>query len=247
MTNVYSKYIFIFPVPTMRGDIEILYYNMIFWLCGSLPWEKLTDVVDVQKEKEKAFKNIDSFLNKCFHGLVPQAMVKFVTLLSKMKFNEKPCYEKLKDILVAGIKKLDYKPDGKLGLKSMSTQQNTAKSTPQKAKKQMDQAKQNPRVKQLAAASNSLRNNPRESTIGIVIDKKRGNRKDIKKVLEDIDPDGEYDIKIVKKTKRSEPIDEMPKAAKNATVLNSRKKVRTNYSDDDSENDDIVEVMIYLK
>ncbi|XP_014480398.1 PREDICTED: serine/threonine-protein kinase VRK1-like [Dinoponera quadriceps] len=229
-------------VPTQRGDIEILCYNMILWLCGSLPWEKLVDKVIVQKEKEKAFENIDSFLNKCFHGSTPQAMQKCMTLLSNMKFNETPCYEKFKDTLIAGLKKLNHKPDGKLGLKTTPAQQNSVKSTPQKVRK-LDQVRQSPRSKHVAAPSNSLRNNQRESTIGIVIDKKRGNKKDIKKVLEDIDPDGEYDIKIVQKTKKSESDDEVPEATKKATLLSSRKKMRVNYVDDDSENDSMEPLM----
>lgn len=231
-------------MPTLRGDIEILYYNMILWLCNSLPWEKLTDKVAVQKEKEKAFGDINGFLNKCFHGSVPQAVHKFVTLLSNMKFNEIPCYEKFRDILITGLKKLNLKSDGKLGLKSMPSQRST-KSTPQKVKKLVDHVRKSPRSKHIAVPNNSLRHNPRESTIGIVIDKKRGNKKDIKKVLEDIDPDGEYDIKIVQKTKKTESIDEVPKTTKKATLLSSKKKMRVDYSDDDSENDSM-EVMIYL-
>lgn len=219
---------------------------MIFWLCGSLPWEKLIDKVTVQKEKEKAFGDINSFLNKCFHKSVPQAIHKFMILLSNMKFNETPCYEKFKDILIAGLKKLNHKPDGKLGLKSTSNQQHSTKSTPQKVKKFVERVRKSPRSKHLDTPSNTLRDNPRESTIGVVIDKKRGNKKDIKKVLEDIDPEGEYDIKIVQKTKKTESIDEVPKTTKNATLLNSRKKMRVNYIDDDSENDSI-EVMIYLE
>ncbi|XP_011136799.2 serine/threonine-protein kinase VRK1 [Harpegnathos saltator] len=223
-------------VPTLRGDIEVLYYNMILWLCGSLPWEKLADKVNVQKEKEKAFGNINNFLDKCFRGSVPQVMHKFITLLSSMKFNETPCYEKFKDILITGLKKLNHKPDGKLGLKNTSTQKISTKSTPQKANKLVERIRKSPRSKHISGLS-PMRENPRESTIGVVIDKKRGNKKDIKKVLEDIDPDGEYDIKIVQKTKKLESIDEMPKAMENETALSSKKKIRVNHIDDDSEND----------
>ncbi|XP_032685595.1 serine/threonine-protein kinase VRK1-like [Odontomachus brunneus] len=231
-------------VPTLRGDIEILCYNMIFWLCGSLPWEKLIDKVTVQKEKEKAFGNINSFLNKCFHGSVPQAVHEFMTLLNNMKFNEIPCYEKFKDILIAGLKKLNHKPDGKLELKSTSNQQHSTKSTPQKVNKFVERVRKSPRSKHLDIPSNTLKDNPRKSTIGVVIDKKRGNKKDIKKVLEGIDPDGVYDIKIVQKTKETEKtktefVDEVPKATKDTTLLSSRKKMRVNYIDDDSENDSI--------
>jgi len=110
---------------------------MILWLCGSLPWGDSRDLVTVQKEKEKAFNNIDNFLNDCFHGSVPQTVHKFMTLLASIKFNQIPPYEKLKELLITGVKKLNHKSDGKLKLNSISvaTQQTTAKYTPQKIKK----------------------------------------------------------------------------------------------------------------
>lgn len=242
--HIYFKYIFvILSVPTQRGDIEVLCYNMILWLCGSLPWEKLVDKVTVQREKGKAFENINDFLHKCFQGSVPQAVYKFMTLLSNIKFNEAPRYDKFKDILVAGLKTIDHKPDGKLGLKS-TRQQNSTKSTPLKVKKPVGRVQRSPPSKPVVAATSSLRFNPRDSTIGIVIDKKRGNKKDIKQVLEDIDPDGEYDIKIVRKTKKLESVDEeVPKATKSETLLSTRKKIRVNYMDDDSEDDLTTEVI----
>ncbi|GAB1861817.1 non-specific serine/threonine protein kinase [Camponotus japonicus] len=187
-------------VPTQRGDIEILYYNMILWLCGSLPWEKLLDPVTVQKEKEKAFKNIDNFLEKCFHGSIPQAVHKFMTLLASVKFNEMPPYEKFKEILIADLKKLGYKSDGKLRLNIGTSIENPSKSTPQKIKKSANGVRKSPRMKHIETV-NPMRN-PRESTIGVVIDKKRCNRRDIEKALNDMDSDDEYDIQILKKAKK---------------------------------------------
>lgn len=26
--------------PSFRGDLEILGYNILYWLCGTLPWQK---------------------------------------------------------------------------------------------------------------------------------------------------------------------------------------------------------------
>ncbi|KAM0736008.1 Nucleosomal histone kinase 1 [Formica fusca] len=220
-------------VPTKRSDIEILYYNIILWLCGSLPWEKLLDPVTVQKEKEKAFKNIDDFLKKCFHGSVPQAVHKFMTLLASVKFNETPSYEKFKEILIAGLKKLGYKPDGKLRLNTIGTsiEQNPSKSTPQKMKKPVNGLRKSPRTKHIDTV-NPIRN-PRESTIGVVIDKKRCNVRDIKKVLNDMDSDDEYDIQIFKKAKKSNKITK-------TTPLHSKAENQINCKDD-SEDDSEME------
>jgi len=183
---------------------------MILWLCGSLPWEKLLDPVTVQKEKEKAFANINDFLKKCFGGLVPQAIHKFMTLLATIKFNEVPSYEKLKEVLISGLKKLNHKPDGKLRLDSIgkSTQTNPSKSTPQKIKKpSIDKIRKSPRTKRSQDVSTPVRRNPRDSTIGVVMNKKRCNVKDIEKALDDMDSDCEYDIQILKKAKKTESND----------------------------------------
>ncbi|TGZ56049.1 Nucleosomal histone kinase 1 [Temnothorax longispinosus] len=217
-------------VPTRRGDIEILSYNIIMWLCGSLPWEKLLEPVAVQKQKEKAFNNIDSFLAKCFHGSVPQAVHKFMTLLASIKFNETPSYEKFKEILIAGIKKLNHKPDGKLKLNNISvaTQQATSKYTPQKIKKPLNEIRKSPCTKHLDVLSaNISMANSRKSTIGVVIDKKRCNKRDIEKALDDMDSDDEYDVQILKKTS---------KITRN-TASSRRKKISIDLIKDDSEDD----------
>ncbi|XP_011693702.1 PREDICTED: serine/threonine-protein kinase VRK1-like [Wasmannia auropunctata] len=224
-------------VPTRRGDIEILYYNIILWLCGSLPWEKLLDPATVQKEKEKAFNNVDSFLNKCFRGSAPKAVHKFMTLLASVKFNEIPSYEKLKETLLDGLKKLSHKPDGKLKLNNigMPAQQNASIiNTPQKIKKPINGIRKSPRTK-YADAPSSMKNS-RQSTIGVIIDKKRANLKDIAKVLDDMDTDEEYDIQILKKAKKTESIEKTSKIVKHKTP--NRKKVPIK---DDSEDDSNIE------
>lgn len=190
-------------VPTMRGDFEILGYNMIQWLCGSLLWEKnLSDPVTVQKKKEEAFDNIPEFLNKSFHGSVPNTILKYMTLLATIKFNETPDYEKFKKILTEGLKQLSHKPDGKLEFKSdvNSHKEIIPKSSPQKVKKTTEKSRKSPRIKSIKNLTpvSSLD----DSTVGVVIDKKRGGVNDIKLALNEIESDEEYDIKIVKKSRK---------------------------------------------
>uniref|UniRef100_A0A0R3RZJ9 non-specific serine/threonine protein kinase n=1 Tax=Elaeophora elaphi TaxID=1147741 RepID=A0A0R3RZJ9_9BILA len=77
--------------PSFRGDLEILGYNILYWFCGTLPWEKCAqrpeavkffstsiDNLKVMAEKEKFSKELDknikmllqdeygSFLSKLF-------------------------------------------------------------------------------------------------------------------------------------------------------------------------------------
>lgn len=56
-----------FPVATMRGDLEILGYNMLQWLFGELPWEKhLKQPKTVQTMKEAFMKNVRKEITKQF-------------------------------------------------------------------------------------------------------------------------------------------------------------------------------------
>ncbi|OAD59340.1 Nucleosomal histone kinase 1 [Eufriesea mexicana] len=220
-------------VPTMRGDFEILGYNMIQWLCGSLLWEKdLSDPVTVQKQKEKAFNNILEFLNMSFQGSVPNTVLKYMTLLANVKFNEVPDYEKFKKILIEGLKQLSHTPDGRLEFKNDvdSPKERVSKSITQKVKKPIDRNKKSPRTKKITP-------NPKrgldDSTVGIVIDKKRGGVKDIKLALNEIESDEEYDIKIVKKIKRN--ANSINKFNEKKSPVRNKKRIKSSDNNSDSE------------
>lgn len=56
-------------VSTMRGDMEILAYNLIHWCGITLPWETsniLKVPVKVQEAKETFMKDTDIALKQCF-------------------------------------------------------------------------------------------------------------------------------------------------------------------------------------
>lgn len=90
-------------VPTRRGDLEILGYNIIHWLGGSLPWDnKLTDPKVVQAAKEKAMNEIPNFVNQCFTNTTSASIefvIKYLQLVNKLSFNEKPDYTKVCKLL----------------------------------------------------------------------------------------------------------------------------------------------------
>lgn len=53
----------------MRGDFEILAYNVIQWAGGELPWEKnklLGTPAKVQESKEELMSGLDARLKSCF-------------------------------------------------------------------------------------------------------------------------------------------------------------------------------------
>lgn len=77
-------------VPTFRGDIETLCYNIMFWLNGSLPWDKIRNKDEVHEAKKKVCKDLSIF---------NEVTSKLITVIENMEFDEKPDYNKIKEIL----------------------------------------------------------------------------------------------------------------------------------------------------
>ncbi|XP_036398471.1 serine/threonine-protein kinase VRK1 [Megalops cyprinoides] len=102
--------------PSRRGDLEILGYCMVQWLCGRLPWEdKLQDPLYVRDSKITCRDNISGFMLKCFSsGNKPDEMVKFMEEVKLLGYTDKPNYQKLRNILQAGLKSIGVSDDDKL-------------------------------------------------------------------------------------------------------------------------------------
>jgi len=79
-------------LPSYRGDLEILAHNMLFWLAGSLPWEKL------EKEPEKTFLSKKDLIENA-ETEIPRllgadkkaaaALIKYYKTVRGMSFGEK--------------------------------------------------------------------------------------------------------------------------------------------------------------
>lgn len=106
--------------PSRRGDLEILGYCMIQWLCGKLPWEdKLTDPSYVASSKMRYFDEIPALIEACFPGKKkPAEIAKYMEAVSALGYETKPPYQQLRDILLQGLKALGAKDDGKLDFAS---------------------------------------------------------------------------------------------------------------------------------
>lgn len=105
-------------VPTMRGDIEILAYNLIEYAGAKLPWvvnKLLNQPVEVQKAKEEFMKATDKSLKSCFgSNSVPVPLGNLFKFLGSMKDNTVPDYAKIRGMFEAGIKDLGQKNSGVL-------------------------------------------------------------------------------------------------------------------------------------
>ncbi|XP_030801526.1 serine/threonine-protein kinase VRK2 isoform X2 [Camarhynchus parvulus] len=102
--------------PSRRGDLEILGYCMLHWLCGKLPWEQnLKDPVAVQSAKTKLMDELpDSVLSWDSPGSSCSEIAKFLASVSGLAYAEKPKYHVLKKILLDGLESNGMRYDGPL-------------------------------------------------------------------------------------------------------------------------------------
>lgn len=105
-------------VPTMRGDLEVLAYNLIEWSGAKLPWvekKMLTKPVEVQKSKEDFMNNFEKSLKAAYGtDTVPGQISAFFKYLLTLKHDAKPDYSKIREMFEAGIKELSQKNSGTL-------------------------------------------------------------------------------------------------------------------------------------
>lgn len=135
----------IFLAHSRRGDLEVLGYNMVHWLCGWLPWEDdMSDPEKVAQEKVNCMNNIPAFLKQCFdeeppgtlsnkkilHSLtiaslqikfnfsLAAVLTHFLKYVVSLDFDTKPDYNYCKSLLRHGIRNAGYADDGKLNFNS---------------------------------------------------------------------------------------------------------------------------------
>lgn len=97
-------------IPTMRGDMEVLAFNILHWSGGTLPWEleKLLDnPKKVQESKETFMNSIDKSLRISFSSLQSDETIgKYFKYVSELKYDQAPDYDKCRKILLDGLKTL---------------------------------------------------------------------------------------------------------------------------------------------
>ncbi|XP_018411755.1 PREDICTED: serine/threonine-protein kinase VRK1, partial [Nanorana parkeri] len=106
--------------PSRRGDLEILGFCMIQWICGKLPWEdNLIDPNYVTNSKIRYCDEVPTLIDTCFPGKKkPGEMTKYMAEITQLGYDAKPPYQKLRDILLQGLKALGSKDNGKLDFPS---------------------------------------------------------------------------------------------------------------------------------
>ncbi|KAM6083379.1 serine/threonine-protein kinase VRK2 isoform 2-T3 [Chlamydotis macqueenii] len=112
--------------PSRRGDLEILGYCMLEWLCGKLPWEQnLKDPVAVQTAKTKLMDELpDSVMEWDSSGSSCSEIAKFLVCVYGLAYDEKPKYQVLKKILLEGLESSGTRYDGPLEFSSAACARN---------------------------------------------------------------------------------------------------------------------------
>ncbi|XP_023931169.1 serine/threonine-protein kinase VRK1 isoform X3 [Lingula anatina] len=139
--------------PSRRGDIEILGYCLLQWLCGRLPWESNLENKDfVRDQKLKYMEDIPSLMKACFpKGEAPAAIAKYLQYVSKLDYAETPDYDHLRKLMKDGLKKCGAGINGKLNLglplspKGRKRESDNVSDTPSPKKKAKKTAVKSPK------------------------------------------------------------------------------------------------------
>ncbi|XP_030345450.1 serine/threonine-protein kinase VRK2 isoform X2 [Strigops habroptila] len=123
--------------PSRRGDLEILGYCMLQWLCGKLPWEQnLKDPVAVQAAKTRLMDELpDSVMEWDSSGGSCRELSKFLACVYGLAYDEKPKYQVLKKILLDGLESSGIRYDGPLEFSTAAcTRNHTAPKVPKQVR-----------------------------------------------------------------------------------------------------------------
>lgn len=119
-----------------RGDMEILGYNMLQWVCSRLPWEDdLSDPEKVAEQKRECMDNIPHFLNLCFPNEEPPSILAwYLKYVAGLSFESKPDYALCKQMLRKEIRKLGFSYNGQITFDSPPARIKGVKSKTRKRK-----------------------------------------------------------------------------------------------------------------
>ncbi|XP_041645178.1 serine/threonine-protein kinase VRK1-like [Cheilinus undulatus] len=97
--------------PSRRGDLQILGFCLLHWLCGSLPWDNvLKNPTQVQEAKARLMDNLPGSVQQLsVSGASTDEVAAFLLYVRTLDYQEKPDYQHLKKLLGNVVKgKLDF-------------------------------------------------------------------------------------------------------------------------------------------
>ncbi|XP_067384585.1 serine/threonine-protein kinase VRK1-like isoform X2 [Channa argus] len=133
--------------PSRRGDLQILGFCLLHWLCGSLPWDSLLINPDkVQETKSRLIDNLpDSVQQLSVSGANTDEVAAFLLHVRSLEYQDKPDYQLLK-VLLASVERgsLDFSvPQGPV------EESATKGADPHTSKKRAGRARESSKAKPL--------------------------------------------------------------------------------------------------
>ncbi|XP_068583766.1 serine/threonine-protein kinase VRK2 isoform X2 [Cebidichthys violaceus] len=97
--------------PSRRGDLQILGFCLLHWLCGSLPWDQiLKNPAQVQEAKDRLMDNLpDSVQHLSVRGASTDEVAAFLSYVKTLDYKDQPDYQHLKQLLASVVTgRLDF-------------------------------------------------------------------------------------------------------------------------------------------
>ena len=91
--------------PSFRGDLEILFYNMLHWLGARLPWLTITDGARVQQAKMTARSDPSGFVRNLFPSSskvstkMLDGLIQYFREIILMNYTDKGDYRRLRETI----------------------------------------------------------------------------------------------------------------------------------------------------
>ncbi|XP_019903058.2 serine/threonine-protein kinase VRK2 isoform X2 [Esox lucius] len=87
--------------PSRRGDLEVLGFCLLHWLCGSLPWTSvLRQPLKVLESKTRLMENLPGSVQQLsVGGASADELASFLLCVKTLGYKERPDYKKLRELL----------------------------------------------------------------------------------------------------------------------------------------------------
>ena len=91
-----------------RDDLESFCYMIIFFIIKKLPWQGIKAQTQAKRYK-KICEAKENFKIDAYNNLIPKEIIKIFKYVKKLKFDEDPNYDKIRNLFKAFLNEINYK------------------------------------------------------------------------------------------------------------------------------------------
>ncbi|XP_049536092.1 nucleosomal histone kinase 1-like [Anopheles darlingi] len=189
-------------VSTIRGDLEVLAYNLIEWAGGKLPWNEEKTLKDCNKVHHMKEASIGDgtptdFLKRCFpkSKTPPKPLADFIQLVVDLAHNAKPKYTSCSQLFEKALKQLGVSKSGGMGLAGHNLSPSSpSTSGPLVLAAKVDKRKKITATPKQAALPDTVPNTPEISPSTSIRTTRRTTQSELNATVSSIEemPDGTY-------------------------------------------------------